>query len=301
MGAPGTTPQPPPISPRSWRDREEFAARLRTAYPLFLVGAAFLAGALAASVAHARILASPYPLWILLGLNGGIAAVAGTGFLFVRPSKEPPPEDDPETIRVPRAAWERLLAERSLGRAPRPWDEAASRSAREPTPSPAARSGPAAPRAPVFRAPDPIALQQEVALLELQSLAESAVATAENLGAAELEAFADGSGEELARLATTLGLRVRSAETGLARLERLLREVPSRSRLALGPKLAEELEELAVRLARFRPSAAPRSGASETARDPQDEFERLLEELERTQGPTGRRAPGSGRPPSEGT
>jgi hypothetical protein len=78
----------------------------------FLVSAPLLAGAWLASADHVRILSSPFPLWIILALNGVIAAVAGAIALFS--TGDGPIDDAPEMIRVPRSEWESLQRRQAL-------------------------------------------------------------------------------------------------------------------------------------------------------------------------------------------
>jgi hypothetical protein len=84
---------------------EPASGQFRSSLYLFLVSAPLLAGAWIASVDHIRLFSSPYPLWIILALDGIVAALAGTLGLFYGDGDRPI-DDDPETVRVPRAEWE---------------------------------------------------------------------------------------------------------------------------------------------------------------------------------------------------
>jgi hypothetical protein len=284
--------------------------RFQATLPLFALGFLLLLGAALAAAAHAKLFSPAYPLWILLGLNGVVATAAGAASYFVR---EPgSPFDDPSIVPVPRATWERMLRQRGGAPAPSPsWEEpeearpapppaAPELRAPSPPPPPPVRPAPAAVRA-VYRPPDPTAVRQEVALLELQSLAESALATAENLGAPELATLLDSSRDDLARLSVALGVRGPAGEPARARLDRLLQDVAASETLPVGPKLSEELRELGARLDELAPTspgpAPPSLAPGPATLDPEDEFERLLQELERSQPGAARRRP----PPGPGS
>lgn len=258
-----------------------------------MVALAFLLGALVASALHARLFTSAYPLWLLFGLNGGLAAVAGTAVFFVR--EEPEPEN-PDLLLVPRAAWEQLLRERgpvSQGVRPR-WDESEEDRSAPPArtpfepPLPYLEETAALGRdrrsvaAPALRRP-PDALRQELGLLELQGFAQTAIATGENVGPAELERLLDRNAQAIARLGATLGRPPRENESTGLHLLRLLREVAALPPPEVGAKRALELAALADRLDQLLVSA-PVAPRHEEIGSPLAEFNQLLEELERRQG-----------------
>jgi hypothetical protein len=97
------TPERPPA-----RAYHTVRARLWEGTPLFLASASLFVGAWAASDYHIRILSSPFPLWILLALDGVVAALVGAIALFVA-EPDTSADDDPLTIRVSRVQWESLL------------------------------------------------------------------------------------------------------------------------------------------------------------------------------------------------
>jgi hypothetical protein len=98
--------QPPaPMAPTPGASVDPASGRSRTSLYLFLVSAPLLGGAWIASVDHVRLFASQYPLWIILALDGIVAALAGILGLFYGDADRPT-DDDSETVRVSRAEWE---------------------------------------------------------------------------------------------------------------------------------------------------------------------------------------------------
>jgi hypothetical protein len=83
---------------------------------MFFVSAPLLTGAWLASADHVRILSSQFPLWIILALDGVVAALAGAVTLLV--GADDSSDEDGEMVSVPREEWDSLrsrvvVAERS--------------------------------------------------------------------------------------------------------------------------------------------------------------------------------------------
>jgi hypothetical protein len=247
----------PHVSARS--SRPQF---LESLVPI-LGGLALIAGAWEASADHIRVFSSPYPLWILLAVNGGIALVAGVVSIFiVEPNA--PTADVPDVVLVPRKEWESLQRRlRASGREPRrpdgvgpdrsPFEPArvvpavgASRvsdngpTRYDPAPQRPARSGRTLPGGPLGR---------ERALLELQCIAEGALFASQNLGSAELSKLVDDASPDLTRIAAILdvaGSELESPSELLLRLLRLhafMQVLPSGGRFTV-----ESTRRLAIRL-----------------------------------------------------
>jgi hypothetical protein len=318
-----------PIAVRSSRpiappvDPESFRGRLREAFPLLVVALAFLLGALVASALHARLFSSEYPLWILLGLNGGLAAIAGAASFFVR---EDVSDEDPDLMLVPRAAWEELVRERAPPRPAPPepggrprWDESVEERApppaprRKPSPQPSllasvpamisrtrpvssGTSPPGEEVAPPRTSPEMLRL--EVGLLELQGFAETAVATGENVGPDELERLLASTSDAITRLGATLGLPTREHEPTGPHLLRLLRDTAALPKAEIGAKRSAALADLADRLDQLL-VGAPAVPPPEELGSPVAEFNQLLEELQRRQTTPARRPPPSSGDPKE--
>ena len=298
--------------PRVWpsADPPDWRRRIRESLPLVAAGAGFLAGAAVASAAHVRLLSSPFPLWIVLALNGVLASAAGTAAVFLD-EPDRPIDDDPDTVRVSRVEWEALLrrlesaSQKASSRPSAPglpaWLEGPEPVRPIPPPSPSkVPETPAVPPgatlpAVVPNAQAPEALRREMGLLELQSLGASAVATGENLGTEELRSLIDTSADDLGRIAEVLGAPRRPGESSEALMVRLLRDAPTMERLPVGRFAAEEMRKMVQRLSAVLPSEPIPRGAAPAAEigSPVDEFDSLLKELESTM-PSARR---KGAPP----
>ena len=238
------------------------AYRLRESFPLLAIGFAFLAGALVASLGHWRVFNSIYPLWVLFAINGVVAAGAGSAALFVE-EPDRPIDNDPNVVRVPRVQWEALLrrldsaSRATLERSEQPeWAEpsmpslAAAPAMSPPAPEARTRRGPGGRRTvvvtPAAPPPEPLvpppqtpapAHRKELESLEVQGIAESALATAEALGPSELGALIRTSGPELASIAERWDIPGPSTEGPDALLARLLRELAaSKDQRARRPK-----------------------------------------------------------------
>jgi hypothetical protein len=303
--APARLSTPPPTTPGetlapavsdSGRTVETVRIGFHEGAPLFLVGAAFLSSAWAASVYHLRILASPYPMWILLVMNGAIIVAAGTVGLFVRES-EHLPNDDPEMIQVPRARWESLLSRLEPLQTPVrpsppipiiPPAPASGRFVPTPRPTLPLRVPLTAPREP--RRPARVstqdtertALRRGMGVLELHGIAEAVITTGEKLGGEELEALLEDSAVDLDHLSELLGAPARRNEPPVAILLRLLRLSQTMEGLPPGRFTAVDVEQLIVKLSTLnsvpntlRRSRSPPSEVGAAA----DEFEALLREL----------------------
>lgn len=231
-------------------------------------------------------------------MDAAVASVASGAAVFL---EEPDRviDDDPDSVRVPRREWEALLLrlERASRSAPRSrtkpaWDESVAARPVVPVPEPAPAVEPPR-RASAAVGLDPRALRLEIALMELESLAESALVTRDRLGSGEFQRLIDASADELDRLAVRLDRPAGADETPLALLVRLLADSSRRPDLALPPKYAEELRGRSARLARSLKAAAsavappsaraPAPVPKRPARalgTPADEVESLLRVLE---------------------
>jgi hypothetical protein len=276
---------PPSRTLTSTRDR------LRESLPLLLAGTAFWSGAWAASAYHVRLFSSPYPLWIVLALNGGVLAVAGTASVFLSKPDQPFGED-PDVVRVPRSQWEALTSGTPtiLGSS-------------EPPSVPPAVFGitevvetivPAEPQLPTVPAIEldtplrtsdiaPSPLRRDVALLELRGIAEGAISIGQDLGVEELQTLLQASTEDLSRISRLLGALARLGESPADLLIRLLRLPPPDSAAVPAPGSETESERLAATLSSMIPQrdgpggspVAPRNSATAA-----DEIDELLRELE---------------------
>jgi hypothetical protein len=211
--------------------------RLEEGLPLLLLGSALLLGAWAASADRLRIFSSPYPVWILLAMNGTVILGAALVGAFLR---EPSvlPEDDPELVHVPRARWESLLqrvetVDRTTleqASAAHLREETLAISERPDQSHPAADSRPPVVIAPTRSVDPPLSsdrnaseLRSEMALFELRGIAEAAITTSEKLEGKDLHALLEDYAVDLAHLSEVLKAPRRRNETPRALLVRLLR------------------------------------------------------------------------------
>jgi hypothetical protein len=274
---------------------------VQESFPLAAIGLAFLAGAALASADRLRVLSSPYPLWILLALNGGVAVVAGGAAFFVT-EPDRPIDDDPSVVRVPKAEWEALLrrlegASRAVRSRPvipewaEPIPPVPTLPRTRPPPAPALgpvsetpviATPPSAPPEESLAAPSRTDLRREMGWLELQGFAESAVSTGERIGVPELRRLLEGSAEDLDRIADELGSPRDAGESSAHLLVRVLRVPPSVTGLPESRWKPPELERLAHRLEELL--GIPTDAHSDSRlKSVTDEFESLLKELEASQ------------------
>jgi hypothetical protein len=284
--------------------------RLRVSFPLLLAGVAFWAGAWAASAGRIRVFGSPYPLWILLALNGTVAAIAGMASVFVTEADRPTGED-PEVVRVPRVQWESLQRRAGVERPPsRPapravtipaWSEVdhvaltanpvlPAKSLLPPPPVPV--SAPSPSRAQVPASP----LRLEMGLLELQGIARGAIYTGEKLGSEELRTLLDGSSDDLTQISVLVGEPRRPGEASSALLVRLLRLLPTIQGLPPGRFNVADWDRLAGRLSTMIPARTPARDSRDHPRSSRadvgaamDELESVLRDLEPESDPAAER------------
>jgi hypothetical protein len=305
--SPATGARAPKVS-HSLRPVDSVRARLRESAPLFLIGAAFFAGVWVASADHVRVLTSPYPLWILLAINGAVALVAASTSVFV-PNPDSAIDDDPDIVRVRRDQWEALVRDLNVPHrvsGPPSWmtDRSPAWSALLPGDGPGAggsasgsgvdldrRSGPIAGIAATGGDDDPSSPRGK-GLLELRGIAQNIVASGELLGGEELQRALDASAGDLTRVSELLGVPRGAGESSYYLLIRLL-SVPSGTyRLPPDPAAAAERGRLAVRLNAMMP-VAHIPGSPQIARrnltDATDAFDAILKEIE----PVGNRPEGT--------
>jgi hypothetical protein len=227
----GTAPVLPPAksSPNSLRDR------LATSFLLFLASAAFVTAAWAASRYRIRLLGSPFPLWIILALNGAIVGGVGVAAVFLRVSDSS--EDDPEVVRLPRAQWESMV--RRLENVPKPvaaapaamvevvapgtdWKAVPRGTSPPSTPSPPFDAGAGTVLERQIRPTDALTPSREEGVVEVQDLAERAISTGTENGPGALGPLLESSTADLTRISKLLGAPRRTGEAPSALLIRLL-------------------------------------------------------------------------------
>jgi hypothetical protein len=280
-----------PVNPSTRRKLGPLRKRVAESFPLVLAALGFLAGAWFASTHQLRIFSSPYPLWIVLALNAVVAALAGIAGLFVM-EPEGLPEVDSSVVTIPRSEWEALTlparAPPSPLDGPRPWVTALPDWATLDPVVPKVMTAPVRLAPPPRTTPptpvvDATALRREMALLELEGIAEGGVATGENLGTQELQTFLDVASEDLTRISKLLGAPRRLDETPSAVLVRLLRLAPTMKGLPPGRLTATNMERLATKLTALVPTPNERRSFHGPGADLEaaaNEFEELLRELE---------------------
>jgi hypothetical protein len=327
MTDPRPHPDDPAFSPGSGPNLTEEIPRPESGEPargriaesllLALAGGGLLAGAWAASVHHLRVFSSPYPLWILLALNGVFALGTGVVAVFV-PDSGPFILDGPDVIRVPRDEWEALQrrlrpvgqrSQRPAGVALVPFEHKLDPGLSAPSVAPSVEFIPAqsipvqnipAQAVPVQAIPvQPIpallpptypsptelsaAPRREQALAELQSIAEGALFASENLRSEELKGLVDDSSADLARIARTLDVGVLDGEGPSQLLIRLLRlhtamqAPPSGGRFAVA-SVGQLATRLNVQGSRLGLGPSPKSSSSRL-RPASDDFDAIAREM----------------------
>jgi hypothetical protein len=307
--APATGARAPKVS-HSLRPVDSVRARLRESAPLFLIGAAFFAGVWVASADHVRVLTSPYPLWILLAINGAVALVAGSTSVFVT-NPDPAIDDDPDILRVRRDQWEALVRDLKVPHrvsGPPSWmtDRSPAWSALLPGDVPGTGRSASASGDVLDRRPGPVAglaatgaddssSPRGKGLLELRGIAQNIVASGELLGGEELQRALDASAGDLTRVSELLGAPRGAGESSYYLLIRLLSVPSGPYRISADPAAAAERERLAVRLNAMMPVAHV-PGSPQIARrnltDATDAFDAILKEIE----PIGNRPEGTKAP-----
>jgi hypothetical protein len=306
----GTPPAPPvlsQLSPRFGGGRSENLPRpgwpeaLQRQFSdgllLALAGLGLLAGAEYSSLHHLRVFSSPFPLWILIALNGAIALVAGVAAACM-PDPAPPRPEDPNVLRIPRKEWDSLQRRLRLAGLESAWPDNTGllRLQRDldrgGSPEPASSTMEHPPGANLPGAPRQVgagrlspaaAGGRERALLELQCIAEGALFASENLSVEEVEGLIDDSSADLIRIAKSLdvgwidGERSSELLIRLLRLHITMRTPPSGGRFAVA-----SIGQLATRLqCRGRKSTPPPVLATpaDQVRTPSDEFDAISREL----------------------
>jgi hypothetical protein len=297
----------PRLSSRSGGDRSEHLPRpgwpevLRRQFSdgllLALAGVGLLAGAGYSSLHHLRVFSSPFPLWILLAVNGAIALVAGVAAACM-PEPTPPRPEDPDVLRVPRKEWDSLQRRLRLAGLESAWPDntgllrlqreldqggslgPASSAMQHPTGG--TGSGPML----VTRAgrPSPaVAREREHLLLELQCIAEGALFASENLRVEEVEGLIDDSSADLIRIAKSLDVKLIDGERTSELLIRLLRlhmimtTPPAGGRFAVA-SIGQLANRLQCRGRSSTPPPVPATAAVQVG-TPSDEFDAISREL----------------------
>lgn len=276
----GNGPAPGAGTPRLYRassTSDSLRNRLEGTLPLFLISAALGAAAWAVSVYRVRLFGSEYPLWIILALDAGVIAVAGTAALFLR-EPDRTDDDDSDMVRVPRVVWE-SSQHRSAA--------AGTGSGRSPTKgaSNLASGG-----------TDALALRRETGMIEIQDIAERAIFTHEERGGIAVQKQIEASAHDLIQIAKMLGAPRRSGETPSTLLIRLL-GLPLQGRdFPQGRLTPADTERRLAQLIAIEATPADLLGSRDSQDDlagPQDEFDALLQELEQSGDPATRTNRGS--------
>jgi hypothetical protein len=266
--SPGVQEEKPAPSPVPSSSRTRIVERVGP----FVAGAALVGLAWMAWRDHTRVFDSPFPLWIILVLNGMIAllvGVIGAGMV----DSDAPAEDDPEMVRVPRPEWESLQRQvRAIRLRNKPTAGVGGITAELPHDplQPAMPPGSSAQSAtgrtvPTLEGPpaavDVVALRRQTGLIELDRFAEIVLFTIDYPGGGTVETLLEDSTSDLIRMSKLLGAPRQFGEGAATLLLRLLRLEPTMNDAVPGRYTFADTERLTLLLERMvsvPPAAPPR-------------------------------------------